>query len=214
MPRILGMEPRVAALVGGAIALVAFLAWRARKGSAAPQEAPPGLPDALPGAGAAAGAAGQQGQDQYALAMQNLEIASATQEQQFRAGQLKRQEKLEEAQGQTAVQQANLYNELLLWVQGKGPFPKGVQCPKGKVRFDASTGNFYCRTKQHKSVGQFIAGAASGAAHYVEQHPETVAAVASTPSEGRASTQERRPSARSITPAPKRGFGVKKKVTR
>lgn len=207
MPKFLGMEPRVALLVGGAVAVVAFLAWRARQAAgAASAQADTGaqLPDALPGSGAAAGAAGQVAQDQFAQQMQGLELASAQQEQQFRTGQLQRQAASETAQGALetaqAQGQADMLSQMYAWAQGKGKKPAGVQCPKGNMRFDPSTGSFYCRTKQHQSLGQAIGGWATGASHFLQQHPEAVAAVASEPS---------RPA-----PPAKRGFGVKKKVTR
>lgn len=141
MPKILGLEPRVAMLVGVAVAVVAFLAWRSRKASPAAAEAPP----ELPGAEDALGAAGATAQDTFAQQMQALELSSAQREQQFAAGQLERQSALE-------TESTNLQLGLLRFAQGKGRLPKGVQCPSGKVRFDPSSGQFICREKQHKSV--------------------------------------------------------------
>jgi len=203
MPKILGMEPRVALLVGGAVAVVAFLAWRARSAAGAAASAAdvaPALPDALPGAGAAAGAAGQQGQDQFALAMQNLELASAQQEQQFRAGQLKRQGELEEAQAGVEKSQAGLLQQAYSWAQGKGKLPGAIQCPKGKVRFDPGTMQFYCREKQHKSIGQALGSLGTAAGRNAKQAAELYAA-SQTGGAYIASA-----------PTPKRGFGAKKKV--
>jgi hypothetical protein len=205
LPRFLGMEPRVALLVGGAVAVVAFLAWRARSAaSAASEEAPP--PE-LAGAGAATGAAGMPAQDQFASQMQALELSSAQQELQFRTGQLKRQEALETAQGAQATAeaqgQADWTAAMFAWLEGKGKKPPGTQCEKGKVKFDPQTRTFYCRDKQHKSLGQAVGGWATSGAKFVEAHPEVLLA-----GENRVTTQAVRP------PAPKRGFGVKKKVTR
>lgn len=138
MPRILGMEPRTALLVGAGVAVVGYLYLRSR-GSATSPGAPP--VDTLPGSGDAISAVGQ---DTYSQRMQELELSSAQAEAQFTTGQLQRQGQLEEAA-------SGLQLDILNWARGKGKRPAAVMCPDGQPRFDPSTGQFFCRTKKHKS---------------------------------------------------------------
>jgi hypothetical protein len=148
-----GREVPTPLLAGvGVVAVVLLALWARRRSPTA--QAAAAEPEAFQAAQEAIGA-GASGQASYADAAYNLEIQARQQELAFQQGQFEREARLEEAN-------VSLQEKILAWASGKkgAKLPGAVKCPRGKPRFDPSTGQFYCREEtSHGFAGDVLQGA-------------------------------------------------------